>query len=149
MPQKPRLRTVAFALALLALLALAACTDPAVKAVPTVTSTQVPGPTATPDPFASDQISCTPEVLGNRLQLATVLGEVYDRYRSSLAALPGTMGMGVGSIQKDGVSTSEQGIVIYFDVDFDSEEPQYRELVPTTLEGCPVHVKLVKKAVEV
>jgi hypothetical protein len=59
------------------------------------------------------------------------------------------MGMGVGSIQKDGVSTSEQGIVIYFDVDFDSEEPQYRELVPTTLEGCPVHVKLVKKAVEV
>jgi hypothetical protein len=96
-------------------------------------------PTATPDPFASDRISCTPEVLANKEARLKALLDVRSRYRPILMEIPGVGGVGIGDERVDGVRIFDQPVIIVF-----VDEADVDDRIPQTIEGCPVDQQVLQ-----
>jgi hypothetical protein len=132
---RPRRWAIAVAVAAVAVLALAACGGPGVEVVPTV------APTATPNPFASDRVSCT---VGVRPTIE-VLKEVKDRYRDRIFGIEGVNGLGVGQILENGErSHDKRGILVVVDLAQSQFIESALERLPETIEGCTVSVEVAR-----
>lgn len=70
-----------------------------------------------------------------------LLTEVKERHADSLLAVPGVTGVGVGVIREDGMLTDELGIVVYVDPKFLQERSDFRDLIPSSIEGCRIDVR--------
>ena len=119
--------------------------EPATPTAEPATATPEP----TPDPFASDRISCTEEVLTDPIRHNEILKEVLRRHQQALGAIPGVHGFGIGVVRKDGVDTGERGIKVGFDIELDAKDPEAKSLIPSSLEGCQVHLEVTNKGIEV
>ena len=92
-----------------------------------------PVPTPTPDPFASDRISCTEFVMANKEVHVKALLDVFSRYESKLKAIPGVHGVGIGDERVDGVRIFSQLVIIVL-----LDEADVDDRIPQTIEGCGV-----------
>lgn len=109
------------------------------------TATVVPVPTA--GPFDSDRVSCTPEVVADRLRHNEVLKEVQHRYSDRLFEVPGVFGFGISSI-RDEVNGHTLAIRVSFDVELHDKDPESVLLVPTTIEGCKIRFWVSARGVD-
>ena len=126
----PRRWAIAVAVAAVAVLALAACGGPGVEVVAT----------ATPDPFASDRIRCTPEVVADRDWHIDVLIEVWHAYKDDLKVNTGVIGAGVGNTREADGREGVPAIIVVVHAVLEPGEVDPRTLLPTVLQGCEVAV---------
>jgi hypothetical protein len=115
-----------------------ATTEPATPTAEPATAT----PESTPDPFASNRVSCTREVVADRERHLEVLNDIVERYESAIYAIEGVNGIGAGPVRISGEKTGDHGIIVLVPSQFPRELPDPRDAIPTTIEGCIVNVQI-------
>lgn len=146
-PRPPRTKTAIALVAVLTTLSLAACGSESGVELVSVEST-VASPTATvvtvptAGPFNSDRISCTPEVVADPLVHNEVLKNVVRRFHDQLRFIPGVIGLGTTNLNTE-IGGYDLAIQIHFDKAVHDKEPDSVLLIPSTIEGCRVNVKVI------
>ena len=114
-------------------------------------------PEPTPDPFASNRISCTEEVMADRETHLVVLKGVKKRYSGAFWSIPGVVGVGIGVLRVPPVKSDVLGINVAFDYKtFQSafnprsmvqppveSEDDPRGRIPPFLEGCSIYPLII------
>ena len=116
------------------------------SALPPQTTTAPALPTAGDRVEPEERITCTEDVMllaenrEDRGRQQSLLGQVKERHRYELIAIPGVIGLGVGFIHPGGHPTKEIGIIVKVDAKLPPEQVDPEGLIPSSIEGCAVSV---------
>ena len=89
-----------------------------------------------------ERITCTEQLKADRRAFWAALENVAGRNERAMRAHPGVVGgKGVGYPGE----SDEVGIIVSIDPDFVTSELDPRDLIPHTVEGCPVFVRIIEE----